>query len=165
MDGFEATRHIRALDGGLEVKIAAVTASGFLSERDKALEAGLDDFIRKPYRPEEIFDCLAHHLGVRYSRAMAEPEPALEPVAELRPGELAFLPEELRQPLRESIISLDVERISRAIESVIQHDPALGAAMKRSASRYALSGLLEAIDGPTDKLPLSADISAKSKPS
>jgi CheY-like chemotaxis protein/anti-sigma regulatory factor (Ser/Thr protein kinase) len=68
LDGFEATRIIRASEGGLVVKIAALTASGFLSERDKALAAGMDDYLCKPYRPREVFECLGRHLGVRYQR-------------------------------------------------------------------------------------------------
>jgi len=66
MDGLEATRHIRSLEGGRDVKIAGVSASVFPSEREEMLAAGLDDFVRKPYVPDEVFDCMAHHLGVRY---------------------------------------------------------------------------------------------------
>ena len=58
MDGIEATRRIRALDGGRDVKIVAVTASGFESQRSEVLAAGLDDYVRKPYRLDEIFDCM-----------------------------------------------------------------------------------------------------------
>ncbi len=50
MDGFEATRAIRALprpDAG-SVRIIACTANSFTQDRDKALEAGMDDFIAKP---------------------------------------------------------------------------------------------------------------------
>jgi CheY-like chemotaxis protein/nitrogen-specific signal transduction histidine kinase len=66
MDGIEATRQIRSCDGGPEVKIVAVTASGYASKRHEVLAEGLDDYVRKPYRPTEIFECMARHLGVRY---------------------------------------------------------------------------------------------------
>ena len=66
MGGVEAARQIRALEGGRDVKIVAVSASVFASERSGVLAAGLDDFVGKPYRPGEIFDCMARHLGVRY---------------------------------------------------------------------------------------------------
>jgi len=35
-------------------------------ERREILEAGCDDFIRKPYRDTDIFEALAKHLGVRF---------------------------------------------------------------------------------------------------
>ena len=73
MDGMATARHIRALDGGREVKIAAVTASAFADQRSDVLAAGMDDFVSKPYRPSEIFDCIARQLGVRYRRSEAVP--------------------------------------------------------------------------------------------
>lgn|SRR5271165_2042537 len=66
LSGTEATRRIRQLDGGAEIKIAAITAFGDASERD-VMRAGFDDFAFKPFRQTEIFFCLARHLGVRYS--------------------------------------------------------------------------------------------------
>lgn len=73
MDGLAATRRIRAMEGGHDVKIVALTASAFTKERDEIMAAGMDDFIRKPYRPEEIFDCMARHLGIRFLYEEARP--------------------------------------------------------------------------------------------
>ena len=50
MGGLEATGRIRALEGGRRVKIVALTASAFAQQREEVLAAGLDDFLRKPYR-------------------------------------------------------------------------------------------------------------------
>jgi CheY-like chemotaxis protein len=74
MDGLEATRCIRSLEGGRDVKIVGVSASVFASEREEMMTAGLDDFVRKPYLPNEILECMARHLGVRYRRSSAAPE-------------------------------------------------------------------------------------------
>ena len=52
--------------------MAGVSASVFPSEREEMLAAGLDDFVRKPYRPAEIFDCMAHHLGIHFHRESGE---------------------------------------------------------------------------------------------
>ena len=52
MGGVEAAQEIRALEGGREVKIVALTASAFAKEREDVLAAGLDDFLRKPYRQQ-----------------------------------------------------------------------------------------------------------------
>ena len=67
LGGTEATRRIRQLDGGAEIKIAAITASADASEHDGVMRAGFDDFAFKPFRQTEIFFCMARHLGVRYS--------------------------------------------------------------------------------------------------
>jgi signal transduction histidine kinase/CheY-like chemotaxis protein len=66
MTGIETARRIRELPEGRNVKISAITASAFVSEREQVLSAGMDDFVRKPYHPEEIFLCMERHLGLRY---------------------------------------------------------------------------------------------------
>ncbi len=66
MDGDEATRRIRRLPGGDKVRIVAITASAFKEERQEMLDAGMNDVVAKPYRFDEIYDCLTRQLGVRY---------------------------------------------------------------------------------------------------
>ena len=75
MDGYEATRRIKATPKGQETVIVALTASAFEEQRSAVMSAGCDGFVRKPYREQEIFDVMAKHLGVRflYDRE-AEPE-------------------------------------------------------------------------------------------
>jgi CheY-like chemotaxis protein/HPt (histidine-containing phosphotransfer) domain-containing protein len=56
MDGYEAARHIRALSPSLvrQPVIIAVTANAIAGERERCLDAGMDDYISKPIRPEEL---------------------------------------------------------------------------------------------------------------
>jgi signal transduction histidine kinase/ActR/RegA family two-component response regulator len=66
LSGTEATRRIRQLDGGAEIKIVAITAAADASARDEVMRAGFDDCTFKPFRETEIFFCMARHLGARY---------------------------------------------------------------------------------------------------
>jgi PAS domain S-box-containing protein len=66
MDGYEATRQIKLQLRAQKTVIIALTASAFEEERKTALAVGCDDFIRKPFREEEIFEKMAQYLGVRY---------------------------------------------------------------------------------------------------
>ncbi|HIG31151.1 MAG TPA: hybrid sensor histidine kinase/response regulator [Verrucomicrobiales bacterium] len=66
MDGYEATKHIKATTKGQATTIIALTASVFEEERAVVLSAGCDDFVRKPFKTEEVFDALHKHLGVRF---------------------------------------------------------------------------------------------------
>ena len=43
-----------------------MTASAFIEQRSELLNAGMDDFVRKPYRSHEIYECLSKQLGLRY---------------------------------------------------------------------------------------------------
>ncbi|HEY0976562.1 MAG TPA: ATP-binding protein, partial [Flavobacteriales bacterium] len=59
MDGYEATRAIRALPGDTSrIPILAMTANVMKAEVDRCLEAGMDGFIPKPFRREELVEAI-----------------------------------------------------------------------------------------------------------
>jgi CheY-like chemotaxis protein len=53
MDGFEATRRIRSLHTEQPV-IIAVTANALVGERERCLEAGMDDYLSKPFQADQL---------------------------------------------------------------------------------------------------------------
>lgn len=55
IDGYEATKIIRTTLGS-RVPIIAITASALLGEKEKCLEAGMDDYISKPFNPIDLFE-------------------------------------------------------------------------------------------------------------
>lgn len=58
MDGFEATRCIRSLDGYETTPIIAMTAHALKGDREKSLSHGLDDHVTKPLDPVAVIDAL-----------------------------------------------------------------------------------------------------------
>jgi signal transduction histidine kinase/CheY-like chemotaxis protein len=145
LGGLEAARRIRKLEGGREVKIVAVTASAFASEREEVIAAGFDDFLRKPYRPREIFDCMALHLGVRYVYGPAPQTAAGDLPVTLSPEDLAALPAALRDELEKAVISLDPVRIALLVSQVSEQNASLGSALGRLADKFAYSPILHAL--------------------
>jgi two-component system cell cycle response regulator DivK len=54
MDGYEATRRIKADPATRSIPIIAVTSYALSGDEAKAREAGCDDFVPKPYSPREL---------------------------------------------------------------------------------------------------------------
>ncbi|MFH2140456.1 MAG: ATP-binding protein [Pseudomonadota bacterium] len=145
MDGIEATKAIRKLPGGDKVKIVAVTASVFKEQQEEMMAAGLDDFMRKPYRFNEIYDCLTKQLGVQYTYATAQKTETAPPVA-LTAEMLAAMPSALRSKLREALVSLDSERIDAIIGQVSIHDASLHKTLSRLADNFDYPTILKALE-------------------
>jgi two-component system, sensor histidine kinase and response regulator len=60
MDGFEATRRIRAWEeqNGQHIPIIAMTAHAMAGDRERCLEAGMDDYVTKPLEPRALFNAI-----------------------------------------------------------------------------------------------------------
>ncbi|MGR8932008.1 MAG: PAS domain S-box protein [Gammaproteobacteria bacterium] len=146
MDGIEATQKIRALPGGNDVKIVAVTASAFSEQRREMINAGMDDFVRKPFRSSEIYECLAKQLGVQY---VYDNSNKLTPTANALTNEmLAVLPEELRADLKDALQKLDSERIGQIIRQVANYDKALERTLNRYADNFDYPAILNTLRTP-----------------
>ena len=65
MDGFEATRRIRALPGFERLPILAMTANAMAGDRERSLAAGMNDHVTKPIDPDALFEALLQWLPAR----------------------------------------------------------------------------------------------------
>ncbi len=67
MDGYEASRQIRefeeGINAGTRVPIIALTANAMQGDREKCIDAGMDDYIAKPVKKDALFEMLRRHLG------------------------------------------------------------------------------------------------------
>ncbi len=75
MDGYEATRRLRAVPAWRTLPVVAMTAHAMARDRQLCLAAGMNDFVGKPFEPRELFDVLARHLPSQVATAVAPAVP------------------------------------------------------------------------------------------
>jgi CheY-like chemotaxis protein len=121
MDGYEATKRIKSTTKGQATAVIALTASVWEEEKAVILSAGCDDFVRKPFHKEVIFDTMAKHLGVRYLYQEQESPSRPTHVAE-EPLNLADLLAAMQKKwivkLHEAALDADAELVYKILAEV-----------------------------------------------
>ncbi len=143
MDGHEAIRRIRALVGGEKLKIIAVTASAMDENRQQLMDIGADDFISKPFREVELFQKIHTHIGVEYVYAEHSLGAILQETTELTPKSLAGWPQDLIDPMRDAVITADLDQLLAKIQEVEARDPRIAKALRCLAESYQYQKLLD----------------------
>jgi signal transduction histidine kinase/BarA-like signal transduction histidine kinase len=67
LDGIETTMQLRLHRSAQELPIIAMTANAIQSERERCRQAGMNDFVSKPFRPQTLFDVLMRWIKPRHS--------------------------------------------------------------------------------------------------
>ncbi len=139
MDGIEATRRIREIDHTGQVRILGLSAS-VLREGGEPMP-GVDDFLGKPFRDDELLERLRRLLGVRYDY---EPKPTSPMQSPLTRQTLA-IPSELVSPLRNALAAADLDTILTLLATLAQQSPHTAAELRLLADRFdweAIAALL-----------------------
>jgi PAS domain S-box-containing protein len=72
MDGYETTRQIR--QKGISTLIIAMTASALKDEKSRCLDAGMNDYVAKPFDPADLFYRILKGLGEKVTEPVKQPE-------------------------------------------------------------------------------------------
>ncbi|MEG4533928.1 response regulator [Microcoleus sp. D2_18a_D3] len=153
MDGFEAVRQIRAKEKQTQWRtvIIALTASTFEERKGEILAAGCDDFVRKPFQEQTLFDKMACYLGVRY---LYQELPRL-PVGALRRycvsekpdsffgGLLAQMPQSWVQELYDAANDVNEELAIEIVDRIWESHPTLAEALKDLLADYRLDKIMD----------------------
>jgi CheY-like chemotaxis protein len=146
MDGLEAIRRIRTLEGGDKIRIVCVTASTTDQNRREILAAGADDFLGKPLREAVLFEKIRTLLGVEYEYfddAGSPSAPGFSPARAISSEALAALPPDLIHQMHEATINADFDLILKLIERVETIDIHVAAEMRNMADNFDYQGLLD----------------------
>lgn len=124
--------------------IIAVTASSFEEQRAVILSSGCDDFIRKPFREQDIFDALHKHLGVSfvYEETAASPSSTQIDTNALTPDVIAALPADLVANLYQAIIDGDKDLMLALIDQIRSSNKSLANALAALVNNFRYKQLL-----------------------
>ncbi|MEG4032973.1 response regulator [Microcoleus sp. S36b_A4] len=153
MDGFETVRQIRAKEKQTQRRtvIIALTASTFEERKGEIIAAGCDDFVRKPFQEQILFDKMACYLGVRY---LYQELPRL-PVGALRRycvnekpdsffgGLLAQMPQSWVKELHDAANDVNEELAIQLVDRIWESHPTLAEALKDLLADYRLDKIMD----------------------
>ncbi len=124
MDGPETLERLLDEYGPDATVMVAVTASVFDHQREQYLNMGFRDFIDKPLRVEQIYACLARHLGVDFVR-----KDPVQPTSRemLTPEALSELPADWLAALLQAASEADAEGTLDLLRQVEEHEALVGA--------------------------------------
>ncbi|MGB7416016.1 MAG: ATP-binding protein [Thermosynechococcaceae cyanobacterium] len=157
MSGYVAAQKIKAAPGGQSTVIFALTASAFEEQRADILNCGCDDFVRKPFRVEEIYGKLAQSLGVQYvfeepegedlnRNATASVSPQLAPA--LTAESFAMMPPSWIEAMSQHAVQGDDLQLLKLVDEIPQEYHSTAQVMTGLIENFQFENILELIQAP-----------------
>lgn len=147
MNGYDATRNIRKKDSDDKVVIIALTASAFEHERREVIKAGCNDFMSKPFRNEELFAKMKHHLDINF--IYDEPDKSNEGSddAQLTLSiSLSKLDKNLQDQLQQAATAYSLEKVTFVANQIAQEDKQLAKTVMQLAKNFDFGKIQRALE-------------------
>ncbi|MBD2690823.1 ATP-binding protein [Anabaena catenula] len=153
MDGYEATKRIKTASTSPPIVIA-LTGSAFEEDRIVALSTGCDDFVRKPFRVEVIFEKMAEYLGVKYIYATQETQLPIQmqssvmfanELGDAMPAAgvaIAQMPANWLERLHQAAIRVNAKHILQLIEEIPPNQAALAKTLTNLVNDFLFEEIL-----------------------
>ncbi|MDP2094364.1 MAG: PAS domain S-box protein [Hydrogenophaga sp.] len=136
MDGYEATRRIKASPNGAHTPVIAVTASALQDDRQAIMDCGVDAYLSKPIVPLHLFAKLQELLHLNY-QAPAEEPAASHTVGDLSQARIqAHVPPALRQGMCQALDQGDMAQLNVHMATLATQQPDLAQGLQRLATDF-----------------------------
>jgi CheY-like chemotaxis protein len=143
LDGYEATRRIKATPEGQQTFILGLTASAFEEDRSAVLDSGASDFMRKPFKQDELLAVLGKQLNLRYLYSEETPPLAAMTEAAHATADFSSLPEELRAGFLKACGEADYERLVELCEQFVDMDSTAAERLRMRVNAFDYDGIAQ----------------------
>ncbi len=144
MDGLEATKAIRKMETGNDVKIIGISAHVFKDEIHSMMSAGMDGFIKKPYQSCDIYQCLNEQLGLQF---LFDPPIATPELKVLTADMLKNTDRTILKKLERAIKNLNDREINEVINQIQASDTELGKTLAYYTANLKYSEIYRLLNG------------------
>jgi signal transduction histidine kinase/DNA-binding response OmpR family regulator len=150
MNGYEVARQIKASVQGRTTAIIGLSASAFEEHRTAVLEAGCDDFLRKPFLISDLFEIMRKHIGVRYiyeTTSPAEDVSADTPVRmNMIADSLTKVPDAMLTDLYHAAEETNPAKAQAVIDRIFELNQPLASELAKLADNFRFDILQEIIE-------------------
>jgi PAS domain S-box-containing protein len=141
LNGYEAIKQIKKTLQGNKIPIIAVTATAFDEDKQKILDAGADDYIRKPFIEQELFNIIKKFLGVKYLYEEEQHKDYLQNTLIME--QIAKIPEDQINKILESIKNANLKELLFLIDQLGVEFPEMTGYLRNLAKKYEYENLIE----------------------
>jgi len=144
MDGYEATKQIKGTIKGNATAIIALTASVLEEEKAVVLSTGCDDFIRKPFKEQTIFDAMTKHIGVSYIyENLIQPSSPQSAKVKLTTENLQIMPQEWVRNLYEATLDANAKQVTDLLKEIPVSHKFVATGIKEFIKKFEFEKILD----------------------
>jgi signal transduction histidine kinase/CheY-like chemotaxis protein len=148
INGYEATQQIKSSLQGQATVIVALTASTLEEEKAVVLSAGCDDFVRKPFQEEIIFEKMREYLGVRYIYENIDSDEVYVSfeVDKLTAEALRIMPDEWLRELAEATALINNQLIAQLLSQIPEQHQGLAQAIQKKVDNFDFDHIINLVE-------------------
>jgi len=148
MNGYEATQRIRSAENGVHIPIIAVTASAFIEDKQRIISSGIDYYLSKPFKDEELFELIGTGLNIQY--IYEDKTAATDLEIKVKPAEnceqLSKLNGNLVAQIRQASLDADLDQLLELVDQIRESCPVAAARISEMANNLQYNAVIEFLE-------------------
>jgi two-component system, chemotaxis family, sensor kinase Cph1 len=147
MNGYEATKQIRAMSQGKKLTMIALTASAFEEDKQAILDVGCDDIVAKPFEETILFEKMAHYLNLRYvysdkNYRQKLPKQDNNKLIQLTRSDLQVMPDDWIAQVYESALVLDDAKLHELFQLIPAEHQQIADTLKNLVDNFHIETII-----------------------